>query len=288
VFSLLVTLKEICKTDYAVGAFNCPNLESVMGVMQAAEEEKVPVILAHAQVHDSFIGIDTIGPILMNFAKRASVPVCVHLDHGATFEMVIRAIRLGFTSVMYDASAKSFEQNVAETKEVVKAAHAVGVSVEAELGHMFNSSVGAAEGAKASSADDYENLDDCYTNPDQAKEFVDATGVDALAVAFGTAHGFYLKEPVLDLDRVARIRDKLNIPLVMHGGSGVSEADYKVAIKNGVKKINYYTYSSIAGAAKVLEDIKGKDKVFFHDIALSGVKGIKEDVRKAMKVFSSK
>ena len=147
---MLVTLKEILadakERKYCVGAFNVPNLESVQAVIAAAEDLKVPVILQHAEVHENLITLDEIGPIMLDYAKKASVPVCVHLDHGASFDLCVKAIRMGFTSIMYDASAKSYEENFEETKEMVKIAHAAGVSVEAELGHMFTSAVGGGEG----------------------------------------------------------------------------------------------------------------------------------------------
>ena len=243
---MLVTLSELLKDakeeKYAVGAFNVPNLEAIRGVIQAAEELESPVILQHAEVHENLIGLKEIGPIMLQYAKAAKVPVAVHLDHGASYEMCVKAIRLGFTSVMYDASSKEYELNLEETKEIVKIAHAAGVSVEAELGHIFTSAVGGGEGRGSDSSDDYEDLEDVYTDPDLAKEFVEATGVDCLAIGFGTVHGIYLKEPKLDLNRILQIKEKIDVPFVMHGGSGVSEENYRTAIKNGICKINYYTY----------------------------------------------
>lgn len=289
---MLVTMKEILadakEKKYGVGAFNVPNLESVQAVIAAAEELQVPVILQHAEVHENLITLEEIGPIMLDYAKKASVPVCVHLDHGASFELCIQAIRMGFTSVMYDASAKSYEENFEETKEIVKIAHAAGVSVEAELGHMFTSAVGGGEGRGAVGAEDYDSLDDCYTNPVQAKEFVEGTGVDALAISFGTTHGVYLTEPKLDLNRISEIKAQIDIPFVMHGGSGVSDEDFKTAIHNGITKINYYTYGAMSGAVKVKEllEAKGNSKVFYHDIVNAGKEGIKEDIKKAMIVFA--
>lgn len=289
---MLVTMKEILadakEKKYGVGAFNVPNLESVQAVIAAAEELQVPVILQHAEVHENLITLEEIGPIMLDYAKKASVPVCVHLDHGASFELCIQAIRMGFTSVMYDASAKSYEENFEETKEIVKIAHAAGVSVEAELGHMFTSAVGGGEGRGAVGAEDYDSLDDCYTNPVQAKKFVEGTGVDALAISFGTTHGVYLTEPKLDLNRISEIKAQIDIPFVMHGGSGVSDEDFKTAIHNGITKINYYTYGAMSGAVKVKEllEAKGNSKVFYHDIVNAGKEGIKEDIKKAMIVFA--
>lgn len=289
---MLVTLKELLeeakKEKKAVGAFNGTTLEAIQGIIQAAEETNCPVILQHAQSHDAIISLEEIGPILLYYAKRARVPVAVHLDHGSTYERCIQAVRLGFTSVMYDASAKEFADNIKETKEVVKAAHAAGVSVEAELGHVFTSKVGISEGGSADEADDYENLEDIYTDSQMAKQFAEETGVDCLAIAFGTTHGVYLKEPKLDLDRVAQIRDTIKIPLVMHGGSGVSEEDYRKAIKNGICKINYYTYMNTAAGKASKEYWEDTSRPLFYDqMALSAKEAVKEDVKKAIRIFQN-
>ncbi len=287
---MLVTLKELLdqakEERKAIGAFNGTTLEAIRGIIQAAEELNCPVILQHAQSHDDMIDLEEIGPIMKYYAERAKVPVALHLDHGSTFARCVQALRLGFTSVMYDASAKSFEENAAETKEIVKLAHAVGASVEAELGHIFTSEVVHGEGGQADSTSDYEDLNDIYTAPEVARKFVEMTGVDCLAVAFGTTHGVYLTEPKLDLPRVARLREATNIPLVMHGGSGVSDEDYAVAIENGICKVNYYTYMNMAGGRASKEYWADGEKPLFYDsMSLAATEAIKEDVKKAMKVF---
>lgn len=290
---MLVTLQELLRDakekKYGVGAFNTPNLETLRAVVDAAEELNAPVIISHAEVHENFIPLDVIGPVMIKLAREAKVPVCVHLDHGATFEACVKAMRLGFTSVMYDGSAKSFEDNVKETLEIVKIAHALGVSVEAELGHIFTSAVGGGEGRGPLGEENFDSLDDAYTNPDSAKEFVERTNVDALAIAFGTTHGVYLKKPKLDLNRITQIKEKIDIPFVMHGGSGLSEKEYREAIQNGITKINYYTYSAIAGGEAVAKFIKEQETkgeaIFFHDIALVAQAAIKENVKKVMRLF---
>lgn len=291
---MLVTLKEILdeakEKQYAVGAFNVTTLEGVQAVIQAAEELNSPVILQHAEVHENIIPLEEIGPIMLDFAKRAAVPVAVHLDHGASFDLCIKAIRLGFTSVMYDASAKDYETNIEETKELVKVAHAANVSVEAELGHIFTSEIGSAEGLEADSASDYENLDDIYTDPGLAKQFVEKTKVDCLAIAFGTVHGMYLKEPNLDLNRINEIKEMIDIPFVMHGGSGVSEKDYQQAIKNGVTKINYYTYMNKAGGNAIRESIKtipDTEEIFMDDLSRVSREAMKQNAQEAIKIFLS-
>ncbi|MEK5522155.1 class II fructose-bisphosphate aldolase [Heyndrickxia sp. FSL W8-0423] len=293
---MLVTLKELLadakEKKYAVGSFNTPNLETARAVIAAAEELNVPVIIAHAEVHNDLISLDVMGPIMVQLAKQAKVPVCVHLDHGSSFDACVKAMHLGFTSVMYDASAKSFEENVNETKEIVKIAHSLGVSVEAELGHIFTSSIGGGEGRGPLGAEDFNSLDDAYTNPDLAKEFVERTQVDALAIAFGTTHGVYLTKPELDLNRITEVKNKIDIPFVMHGGSGLSEAEFKEAINNGITKINYFTYMTMAGGKSVVDfvqDMKEKNEtVFFHDIALVAEAGIKENVKEALRVFTNR
>ena len=286
---MLVTLKELldqAKIEHkAVGAFNGTTLEAIRGIIQAAEELNCPVILQHAQSHDDIIDLEEIGPVMKYYAERAKVPVALHLDHGSSFERCVQALRLGFTSVMYDASSKSFEENAEETKEIVRIAHAVGASVEAELGHIFTSEVVHGEGGSADSKDDYDDLDDIYTDPEVAKKFVELTGVDCLAIAFCTTHGVYLTEPKLDLPRVAKIREAANVPLVMHGGSGVSDEDYAVAIENGICKVNYYTYMNVAGGKASKEFWKDDETNFYDSMAIKATEAIKEDVKRAIKVF---
>ena len=195
------------------------------------------------------------------------------------------AVDMGFTSAMYDASAKPFEDNVAETRSVVEYAHERGASVEAELGHILTSKAGAAEGNGKSYT-----REEAYTDPEMAKEFIERTNVDALAIGFGTAHGIYTEKPVLDLNRIALIKSAKDIPYVMHGGSGLSEEEYRTAINNGIRKINYYTYLSLAGGRGVmqyLEDKKDKDAIYFEDIAKAGITAMKADVKRAMKIFES-
>ena len=291
---MLVSLKELMKAasegGYAVGAFNVSNLESLMAIMEAAEETGHGVILNYAEVHAPFLSMEQAAVIMLDAARNASVPVCVHLDHGSSMEACIRAIRLGFTSVMLDASAEDYETNVRATDQIVRLAHSVGVTVEAELGHIFSSNMGLAESPEeAETLDSYESADDVYTDPATAKDFVERTEVDVLAIAFGPTHGIYTKKPVLDLDRITKIRQAIDIPFVMHGGSGLSKEEFQTAIQNGIRKINYYTYMTLAGGKAVKEamDQKGADEnVFFHDIPMIAVRAMKENVKQAIRVFS--
>lgn len=287
--SLKELMKEACEGGYAVGAFNVSNLESLTAIMQAAEETGHGVILNYAEVHAPFMSMEQAAFLMLDAAKKASVPVCVHLDHGSSIESCIKAIRLGFTSVMLDASAEDYETNVAETAEIVRLAHSVGVTVEAELGHIFSSDMGLAESPKeAETLDSFDSEEDVYTDPETAKDFVSRTGVDVLAIAFGTTHGIYIKKPKLDLDRITRIREAVDIPFVMHGGSGLSKEEFQMAICNGIRKINYYTYMTLAGGRAVKEAMDGmeaEENVFFHDIPGIAVRAMEENVKKAIQVF---
>ena len=290
---MLVSLKELMedaeKGGYAVGAFNVSNLESLMAIMQAAEETGRGVILNYAEVHAPFLSMEQAALIMLDAAKKAKVPVCVHLDHGSSMESCIQAIRLGFTSVMLDASAEDYETNVRETKEIVRLAHSVGVTVEAELGHIFSSDMGLAESPKeAETLESFDSAEDVYTDPATAKDFVERTGVDVLAIAFGTTHGIYTKKPKLDLERITKIKEAIDIPFVMHGGSGLSKEEFQTAIRNGIRKINYYTYMTLAGGRAVKEALDQEspdENVFFHDIPMIAVEAMKENVKEAIQVF---
>lgn len=290
---MLVSLKELMedaeKGGYAVGAFNVSNLESLMAIMQAAEETGRGVILNYAEVHAPFLSMEQAALIMLDAAKKAKVPVCVHLDHGSSMESCIQAIRLGFTSVMLDASAEDYETNVRETKEIVRLAHSVGVTVEAELGHIFSSDMGLVESPKeAETLESFDSAEDVYTDPATAKDFVERTGVDVLAIAFGTTHGIYTKKPKLDLERITKIKEAVDIPFVMHGGSGLSKEEFQAAIRNGIRKINYYTYMTLAGGRAVKEALDQKspdENIFFHDIPMIAVEAMKENVKEAIQVF---
>lgn len=289
--ALSTVLKIAEKNKYAVGAFNVPNWESAEAIIGAAEETNKPVILNYAPVHAPFMSMEDAAEIMKYFANKSKVPVCVHLDHGDSFETCMKAIRLGFTSVMIDASAQPYEKNIQITAEVVKASHAAGVSVEAELGHILASVTGVGKApAKIETKDSFADVNDVYTRPEMAKEFAEMTNVDALAIAFGTAHGIYVTKPVLDLERIRRIKEAIDMPFVMHGGSGLSKDEFQTAIRNGIRKINYYTYMTLSGGKAVkaaLDKQSSTDTVFFHDIPCAAVKAMKEDVKQAIRIFSN-
>ena len=282
---MLVNLKEILEIgkerNIAIGMFNATGFDSLQAVVAAAEELNQPVIIAHAEVHNVYNDVSLVGPAMVAMAKNAKVPVCVHLDHGTSMEMIYRALRIGFTSVMIDASALPYEENLALTKQVVEMAHAMGVSVEAELGRLVTGESGHAEDLKGKKAEDF------YTDPAEAKAFCEATGVDALAIAFGTAHGFYTAEPKLNFDVIKNVAEATGLPLVMHGGSGVSEEGFKQSIANGIRKINYYSYMSKAGYMAAKEVIESGKTNYLHDVEYAAMQAMKEDVKKAIKVFSN-
>ncbi len=277
---MLVSLKTILdiaeSRKIAVGAFNITSLEGLRALIEAAEELDQPVIIQFANAaHKQYISLSMIGPIMMFFAENAKVPVCVHLDHGETFEEIHEALELGFTGVMYDGSTLPYEENAANTRLVVEMASEYGASVEAEIGAM-------------ASKEDGEAQENAYTDPDLAQKFVEETGVDCLACSFGTVHGLYRTKPNLDIPRVGKIREKTGVPVVMHGGSGVSDEDYRKVIAEGVRKINYYTYAAkYAGEAVQANIAKEEGQIYYHDILTWGRESMKKTYLDTIKVFSN-
>ena len=276
---MLIGLKDILaiaeEKGCAIGSFNTPNLECINAVIAAAEELNVPVIISHAELHEPVAPLSVIGPIMVLAAKNAKVPVCVHLDHCETLDYMAAALEIGFTGVMYDGSVLPYEENVENTKKAVAMSAIYGASVEAEIGQLASREGGETENAGGP----------VYTDPNDAKKFFDETGIDALAPSFGTCHGIYKSKPVLDLDRVGVIKEKTGLPLVMHGGSGVSPEDYKTAISKRIRRINYYSYMSREGVNAVKAALEGQHSDFFHDLAFAAEMAMKEDVKKAMKIF---
>ena len=285
---MLATLNEVMKIaeerQIAIGSFNTPNLESLQAVIGEAEELELPVIIQFAQCHEDWVPLSMFGPVMVEAAKKAAVPVCVHLDHGETLEYLRQALELGFTGIMYDGSTLPYEENLANTVKAVEMAAKTGASVEAELGSMGRRESGTGDDT---GADDETKI---YTDPDQAAVFVQETGIDALACSFGTTHGIYLREPKLDFDVVRKVREKANnIPVVMHGGSGVSREDFAKSIEAGVRKINYFTYMDKSGGNAALEylaELKDGEPVFFSSIASAAKTAMKENVMTAMRMFA--
>ncbi|WP_313233137.1 class II fructose-1,6-bisphosphate aldolase [Tissierella praeacuta] len=279
---MLVTGRELLldaqKNGYAVGAFNVNNMEIVQAIIEAAEETNSPVILQASQGGIKYAGIEYIAGLGKIAARNAKVPVALHLDHGTDFDQVMLCIRHGFTSVMIDGSRFPLEENIAYTKKVIEVAKAVGVSVEAELG-------------KIGGTEDHITVDErdaTFTDPDEALTFVNETDVDFLAIAVGTAHGVYKGEPKLDFHRIEVIRDKVGIPLVLHGSSGVPEEALKKAIPLGICKINIDTDLRIAFANGVKDFLKSNpDNIDPRKILTPAKNQMKEKIKEKMHIFGS-
>lgn len=254
------------KGGYAVGAFNVENMEMVMAVIAAAEELRAPLMLQTTPSTVKYAGLDLYLANVKTAAERASVPVCMHLDHGDSFDLAMRALRTGYSSIMIDGSHSVFEENIAVTKAVVDACRPSGIPVEAELGK-----VGGKE-------DDLDGGNGGYTDPQEAKEFAERTGISSLAVAIGTAHGVYKGEPKLDLDRLAEIRKVVSVPLVLHGASGLSEEAVVESIRRGICKVNFATELRIAYTDGVKEFLAANPDAFdpkkYGKVAMEHVKEI--------------
>lgn len=250
---MLVNLKEVLeharKNKYGVGMFNTFNIEMARGVLEAAEETKSPVIFGTAEVLLPCCDIETIASFLVPMAQKASVPVVVHLDHGYTKAVLKQAVQAGFTSVMYDCSTKPFEENASLCKEMADYVHQYGASLEGELGHVAFDEGGAGE-----------DRGYAYTQPEEVREFVAQSGIDALAIAIGTEHGVYKSKPVLDIQRLKEIRAITDAALVLHGGSGLELKDLQSCIENGIQKVNIYTDVSIAVCGAACDSIRENGK----------------------------
>ena len=273
---MLVTLREVLKDaqekKYGVGLFNTVNLEMAKGVLAAAEELKSPVIIGTAEVLLPTASLEELSYFLLPMARKASVPVVLHYDHGLTEPKIMEALRLGFSSIMYDCSTDSYENNVRRVARMVEIAGMFGASVEGELGHV---------GANDESAGD----DSIYTEPDQARDSARRTGVDALAVAIGTAHGAYKEKPKLDIGRLAQIAETVPVPLVLHGGSGLSDQDFKNCVANGISKINIFTDINCAAAKAACDNYS--QGCGLTDIQNQITEAVKQETMKKMRVFGS-
>jgi len=286
---MLVNMKEMLeqahKKKAAVTCFNTPNFEIVRATVDAAEDLNLPVIISHAQAHMAEIPLDLIGPLMVDYAKQAKVPVCVHLDHGIDYDLVLTAIRCGFSSIMYDCSDMTFEDNIAALGEFTKYAHKVNITVEAELGQM-SSTAGDSHGGPCLLS--REEIRKTFTDPDMAAEFSERTQVDALAVCFGTVHGIYAEEPALDIDRVIEMRRKMpeSTQLVMHGGSGVDAAQIRRAISAGISKINYYSYLSKSATRHVYELLQENNgDMFYHQVQEEAYRHMRKYARDIISMF---
>ena len=274
----LVKMKDLLKRaeekNIGCGAFSVGNMEMVKGAIRAAEELNTPIILQIAEVRLKNSPLHLMGPMMVQAAKEAKVDVAVHLDHGLTFETVDKALELGFTSVMLDASTLPFEENIAQVKTVVEKARKYGATVEAELGLVGGSEDGSCDhGIRC-------------TDPDDAVVYARETGIDALAVAIGNAHGNYPVAPTLAFDVLEKIHEKVDIPLVLHGGSGITDKDFQRAISLGIRKVNIATASFNSLTAHVEKYMESTDKHNFFDLNDAMVQGTYENVKRHILVFN--
>ena len=277
---MLVNMNDVLlpakKGQYAVGFFNAVNMEMARAIIETAEELRAPVMVGTAEILLPAMSLEHVAEYLLPMARKASVPVCVHYDHGLTFEKCMEALRLGFTSVMYDCSTADYETNIGNVSEMVRICHATGVTVEGELGH-----VGDNEGSGM--------LDDpkaWFTDPEIARDFVNRTGVDSLAIAVGNAHGDYKFPPKLDFERIRTIAERTDLPLVLHGGSGLADDDFREAIRRGICKVNIFTDIDKAGKRGVERGIAAGEKTMMGLIPYE-IEEMKQVVREKMGLFSS-
>lgn len=277
---MLVNMKDMLEAakngKYGVGLFNTINVEMARAVIETAEELASPVIVGTAEILLPAMELERVAEYLIPMAKKAKVPVCVHYDHGLTVKRCEEAISLGFTSIMYDCSTDDYETNVKKVAEMTKRCHNLNITVEGELGH-----VGDNAGAGK-----LENPSDYFTDPDTARDYVMRTGVDALAVAVGNAHGDYAFPPKLDFERISTISEITGIPLVLHGGSGLADNDFRQAVGRGICKINIFTDIDKAGRAGIEKGLAEGAKSMMGLIPYE-IDAMKEVVREKIRLFGS-
>lgn len=279
---MIVNMNEVLlpakEKKYAVGLFNAVNVELTKGIIAAAEATCSPVIIGTAEVLFPYGPLEEVSYYLIPMAKKANVPVVVHLDHGLQKESCLKALELGFSSIMYDCSTDPYEVNVEKVREMAEIAHSYGATIEGELGHVGNNPDSAEGDADPTSF---------FTDPALAKDYVERTGVDALAISVGNAHGAYKLPPKLDFERIRTIAREVKVPLVLHGGSGLTDDDFRRAIHDGISKVNIFTDINVAAAeAAVREFNSGKGKGLT-DLILPAVDAIKQECEKKMTLFSS-
>lgn len=272
-------LQDAYDGHYAVGAFNCLSIEHVLGAIQAAEELRSPIILQLAEVQFPCAPMEMMAPVYLEVAAKATVPVAVHLDHGQSLETCVKAIQLGFNSVMFDGANLPFEDNVRQTAEIVRIARAAGVDVEAELGKVGDAGFGGEGTGEATP--------DVFTDVEESAEFIARTGVDALAIAIGNLHGRYVATPQLNIERLREIAQRNNLPLVLHGGSGTSEEDFKSCIHNGISKINVATALQMAVTDAVRNYVTECPSANYIDMKDVIVKATCESVKQHILLFES-
>jgi len=281
---MLVTLNEVLKPakkgKYAVGLFNAVNMELARGIIAAAEKTQSPVIMGTAEVLFPYGPLEEVSYYLIPMAKKANVPVVIHLDHGLRKETCLKALELGFTSIMYDCSTDDYDTNVKKVKEMAEIAHSYGATIEGELGHVGDNE-GSAEGN--SKLDDPSKF---FTDPKVAKDYVEKTKVDALAIAVGNAHGAYKLPPKLDFERIKTISNIVDVPLVLHGGSGLTDDDFKKAINCGISKVNIFTDINVAAVKAEFSKFTDMNKGII-DLIPAAVEAVKNETVSKMELFSS-
>ena len=281
---MLVNLNQVLvpakKNKYAVGLFNAVNMELARGIISAAEATQSPVIMGTAEVLFPYGPLEEVSYYLLPMAKKAKVPVVVHLDHGLRKETCLKALELGFTSIMYDCSTDDYDTNVQKVREMADIAHSYGATIEGELGHVGDNE-GSAEGSS--------HLADpskFFTDPKLAKDYVEKTKVDALAIAVGNAHGAYKLPPKLDFERIRTIANTVDVPLVLHGGSGLTDNDFRQAIKEGISKVNVFTDINIAAVKAEFSKFTDMNKGII-DLIPAAVEAVKQESMAKMELFSS-
>ena len=281
---MLVNMNEVLKPaqkgKYAVGLFNAVNIELARGIIAAAEQTGSPVIMGTAEVLFPYGPLEEVSYYLLPMAKKAKVPVVIHLDHGLNKETCLKALELGFTSIMYDCSTDSYDVNVKKVKEMADIARSYGATIEGELGH-----VGDNEGSTEGDS----HLTDpsaFFTDPKMAKDYVAKTGVDALAIAVGNAHGAYKFPPKLDFERIRTIAETVDVPLVLHGGSGLTDHDFKQAIREGISKVNIFTDINVAAIRAAADHFTAVEKGIT-DVIPDVVEAVKVESMKKMRLFDS-
>lgn len=289
---MIINLRDICavaeQNNMAIASFNVPSFEALRAAIDVAEETDYPVILSHAEGHEPLTPLDSIGPVMVALADRSSAMLCVHLDHCEHLSYMRRALEIGFTGAMYDGSFEPYEVNLENSQRAAEMCSGFDCGLECELGSM-----GSREAGQRDEGGTAEESGAVYTDPDQAADFIASTGTDILACSFGTVHGIYKGEPHLNFKVLTDIRDRVKIPLVMHGGSGVSDEDYKKAIDSGIRKINYYTYGvKYAGEAACAEMEAKRSKsadtiVYWHDLTSAAYSRLVEDFDHVVKVFAN-
>ena len=281
---MLVNMNDVLydakKGRYAVGLFNAVNLELARGIIAAAEQTGSPVIMGTAEVLFPYGPLEEVSYYLLPMAKKANVPVVIHLDHGLRKETCLKALELGFTSIMYDCSTDSYDENVRKVKEMADIAHSFGATIEGELGHVGDNE-GSAEG-DSHLADPSK----FFTDPKMAKDYVEKTGVDALAIAVGNAHGAYKLPPKLDFERIRTIAKTVNVPLVLHGGSGLTDNDFRQAIRDGISKVNIFTDINVAAVKAEFSKFTDMNKGII-DLIPAAVEAIKQETINKMELFDS-